>query len=50
LSKKQCCIATDYDKYEAFKNSIDNRFKANMQTLMTMKFQLFSEKTENLTV
>jgi hypothetical protein len=38
-----------------FKESIDNclcdlgtRFKSNMQTLMTLKFQLFS-KTENCT-
>ena len=55
--KKQALYSIHYDKFEKFKKSIDTciaelstRFKANMQTLMTMKFQLFSEKTENLPV
>jgi transposase InsO family protein len=55
--KKEVLYSTHYDKFDAFRNSIDTcivdlgtRFKANMQTLMTLKFQLFSEKTENLTV
>ncbi len=55
--KKEVLYSTHYDKFDAFRNSIDTciselatRFKANMQTLMTMKFQLFSEKTENMTV
>jgi transposase len=55
--KKQVLYSIHYDKFEKFKKSIDTciaelstRFKANMQTLMTMKFQLFSEKAENLTV
>ena len=52
--KKQVLYSRHYDKFAAFKDSIDNclrdlgtRFKSNMQTLMTLKFQLFS-KTENL--
>jgi hypothetical protein len=55
--KKQVLYSTHYDNFNAFKNSINSciadlgtRFKANMQTLMTMNFQLFSKKTENLTV
>lgn len=55
--KKAVLYSTHYDKFDAFRNSIDTciaelgtRFKANMQTLMTMKFQLFSAKTENLSV
>ena len=55
--KKEVLYSTHYDKFEAFRNNIDTciaelstRFKVNMQTLMTLKFQLFSEKTENLTV
>jgi transposase len=53
--KKQVLYSRHYDKFDAFKESIDNclrdlgtRFKSNMQTLMTLKFQLFS-KTENCT-
>ena len=53
--KKQVLYSTHYDKFDAFRNSINSciadlgtRFKANMQTLMTMNFQLFSKKTENL--
>jgi transposase len=55
--KKQVLYSTHYDKFQVFKDSIDSciaglaiRFKDKMQTLMTMNFQLFSEKTENLTV
>jgi transposase len=55
--KKQVLYSTHYDNFNAFRNSINScisdlgiRFKANMQTLMTMNFQLFSKKTENLTV
>ena len=55
--KKEVLYSTHYDKFEAFRNNIDTciaelstRFKVNMQTLMTLKFQLFSEKNENLTV
>jgi transposase len=55
--KKQVLYSTHYDKFDAFKKSIDTciadlgtRFKANMKTLMTMNFQLFSKKTENLPV
>jgi transposase len=55
--KKEVLHGVHYDKFETFRNSIDTcvaelgiRFKANIQTLMTLKFQLFSEKTENLTV
>lgn len=51
--KKQVLYSTHYDTFAAFKESIDaclrdlgTRFKSKMQTLMTMKFQLFS-KTEN---
>lgn len=51
--KKQVLYSRHYDKFAAFKDSIDDclhnlgtRFKSNMQTLMTLKFQLFS-KTEN---
>jgi transposase len=53
--KKQVLYSRHYDKFAVFKESIDNclcdlgtRFKSNMQTLMTLKFQLFS-KTENCT-
>jgi transposase len=53
--KKQVLYSTHYDQFATFKESIDaclrdlgTRFKSKMQTLMTMKFQLFS-KTENLT-
>jgi len=53
--KKLVLYSTHYDKFDAFKSSIDTsiadlgmRYKANMQYLMTMKFQLFSEKTEKL--
>ena len=52
--KKQVLYSRHYDKFAAFKDSIDaclrdlgTRFKSTMQTLMTLKFQLFS-KTENL--
>jgi transposase len=53
--KKQVLYSRHYDKFAAFKESIDNclrdlgtLFKSNMQTLMTLKFKLFS-KTENCT-
>ena len=53
--KKQVLYSTHYEKFATFKESIDSclrdlatRFKDNMQTLMTLKFQLFS-KTENCT-
>lgn len=52
--KKQVLYSTHYDTFAHFKESIDaclrdigTRFKNQMQTLMTLKFQLFS-KTENL--
>lgn len=52
--KKQVLYSTHYDTFAAFKESIDGclrdlgtHFKTKMQTLMTLKFQLFS-KTENL--
>lgn len=55
--KKEVLYSTHYDKFQVFKDNIDSciaglstRFKDKMQTLMTMNFQLFSEKTENLTV
>ncbi|MBM3230003.1 IS630 family transposase, partial [Candidatus Parvarchaeota archaeon] len=51
--KKQVLYSTHYEKFSTFKKSIDSclsdidtRFKGNMLTLMTLKFQLFS-KTEN---
>jgi transposase len=51
--KKQVLYSTHYDKFATFKESIDaclrdlgTRFKSKMQSLMTLKFQLFS-KTEN---
>jgi transposase len=54
--KKQVLYSTHYDKFTAFKNSIDNciaelgsRYKSKMQTLMTTAFQFFSKKTENVT-
>jgi hypothetical protein len=54
--KKQVLYSTHYDNFDAFRTSIDSciadlgtRFKANMQTLVTMNFQLFSKKPENLT-
>ena len=53
--KKQVLYSRHYDTFATFKGSIDaclrdigTRFKGNMQTLMTLKFQLFS-KTENCT-
>lgn len=55
--KKQVLYSTHYDKFQVFKDRIDaciaglsTLFKDKMQTLMTLNFQLFSEKTENLTV
>lgn len=52
--KKQVLYSTHYSTFAAFKESIDaclcdlgTRFKSKMQTLMTLKFQLFS-KSENL--
>jgi hypothetical protein len=55
--KKQVLYSTHYEKFKQFKGSIDaciaclgTCHKANMQTLMTMKCQLFGEKVENLTV
>jgi len=54
--KKQVLYSKHYDKFAAFQNSIDTciaelgtKFKTNMETLMTLRFQLFTEKTENLT-
>ena len=53
--KNQVLYSTHYEKFATFKQSIDSclsdlatRFKDNMQTLMTLKFQLFS-KTGNCT-
>ena len=53
--KKQVLYSTHYEKFATFKESIDSclrdlgtRFKDNMKTLMTLKFQLFS-KSENCT-
>jgi len=55
--KKQVLYSAHYDTFQVIKDSIDSciagldtRFKDKMQTLMTMNFQLFSEKTENLIV
>jgi len=55
--KKQVLYSTHYDKFASFKNSIDtciaklgSCYKAKMETLMTMSFQFFSKKTENVTV
>lgn len=55
--QKEVLYSTHYEKFQFFKDSIDfclaalgTQFKDKMQTLMTMNFQLFSEKTENLTV
>jgi transposase len=52
--KKQVLYSTHYSSFAAFRDSIDGclrdlatRFKGKMQTLMTLKFQLFS-KSENL--
>ncbi len=52
--KKQVLYSTHYSTFAAFKESIDGclrdlgtRLKTKMQTLMTLKFQLFS-KSENL--
>jgi transposase len=52
--KRQVLYSTHYGTFTAFKASIDGclrdlgtRFKNQMQTLMTLKFQLFS-KSENL--
>ena len=52
--KKQVLYSTHYSTFAAFKEGIDGclrdlgtRFKTKMQTLMTLKFQLFS-KSENL--
>lgn len=53
--KQQVLYSTHYEKFATFKDSIDSclrdlgtRFKDNMRTLMTVKFQLFS-KTEKCT-
>lgn len=53
--KKQVLYSTHYDNFEAFKNSIDTciselgtRFKCKMESLMTMKFQLFPLKAEKV--
>ena len=55
--KKQVLYSNHYEKFKVFKEGIDKceadlgkRFKSNMQSLMTMKFKLFSKKNENLTV
>jgi len=55
--KKEVLYSTHYDKFDAFRNSINaciadlgTRYKDNMQSLMTMNFQLFSKKTENSTI
>jgi transposase len=52
--KKQVLYSTHYNTFAAFKESIDGclrdlgtHFKTKMQTLMTLKFQLFA-KSENL--
>ena len=54
--KQQVLYSTHYDSFEDFKNSIDScigelgtRFKSKLKSLMTMKFQLFSVKAENVT-
>jgi hypothetical protein len=46
--KKQVLYSTHYENFKQFKDGIDTCiaglgtcYKANMQTLMTMKFQLF---------
>jgi hypothetical protein len=51
--KKEVLYSTHYDQFNAFKKSIGTciaelgtRFKTNMQTLMTMNFQLFPKKSE----
>jgi len=53
--KKQVLYSKHYDRFDTFRNSIDNclselvhHFKNEMQSLMTLGFQLFYEKTENL--
>lgn len=53
--KKQVLYSTHYDQFATFKETIGNclqdlgtRFRNKMETLMTLKFQLFS-KTENCT-
>ena len=55
--KKQVLYSKHYNKFNEFKNSIDScldnlstKYKSKMQSLMSMRFQLFSNKTENLTV
>lgn len=55
--KKQVLYSTHYDNFNTFKNSIDTclanldtEFKSNMQSLMTMRFQLFNKKTDTATV
>lgn len=55
--KKQVLYSTHYENFEQFKKNMDTciadigpSFKSNMQNIMIMKFQLFFEKTENLTV
>jgi transposase len=54
--KKQVLYCKHYDKFVDFKNSIDTcmselatKFKSNMESLITFRFQLFTKKTENLT-
>lgn len=54
--KKQVLYCKHYDKFVDFKNSIDTcinqlatKFKSNMESLITLRFQLFTTKTENLT-
>jgi transposase len=52
--KKQVLYCKHYDKFVDFKNSIDTcmcelatKFKSNMESLITLNFQLFTPKTEN---
>lgn len=54
--KKQVLYCKHYDKFVDFKNSIDTcmselvtKFKSNMESLITFRFQIFTKKTENLT-
>jgi len=55
--KKEVLYSTHYDNFKNFKASIDTClaeistcFRTNMESLMTMNFQLFGEKSENLGV
>jgi transposase len=55
--KQQVLYSQYYEKFENFKHSIDScvvmlntTFKSKIQSLMTLRFQLFSQKTEILSV